>query len=175
MSRPFAALALALTMPIAVGCGSTTSSSSSKQQAPSVSRASTGSSASSTAQTEFVVRADTICRRIATERERLKFASPSQFRSLLPHLSAYDHALFSQLSKLTAPSSMAADWKQIIADVKALADSTASVAHAVRTRHASGAIRLFDAFSQAHARLRSQAERIGMQDCAHYGTAWASR
>ncbi len=117
---------------------------------------------------QLIASASRICRRIATERDKLKFSGPGQFELIVPRLNAYQHALLGELSRLTPPPSMHGAWSQIISDAQTLAAATTELNRRAQENSTHAPSTLFALFSQAHMHLQGVARRNDITGCATY-------
>jgi hypothetical protein len=161
---------MAMTLAVS-GCGG----SKPANQAASTSRIAsstqtTRQTASSTAtalltRAELIARADAICQRVNAKRALITIRTRQDYARLLP-LATYEQAALVELGKLTAPTSMASDWRQILADGQTLADDTAKLGEDVKANYLTTARRLFAITVQVQRQMLATARRDGFRDCA---------
>jgi hypothetical protein len=134
-----------------------------------------GSGGQSAAQ--LVARADPICEGTNAKREAANASlghatslkSPAVLADLAktaPGLAAYDTSAVSQLRKLQAPSSLAGDWRSILADLQQLAEDTARLGAYGKEKNVKSAESLLSASRATRRQLVAIATRDRLAPCA---------
>jgi hypothetical protein len=134
-----------------------------------------GSGGQSAAQ--LVARADPICEGTNAKREAANASlghatslkSPTVLSALAktaPGLAAYDSAAVAQLRKLQAPSSLANDWRSMLADLQQLAEDTAHLGKYASEKNVKGAESLLSASRASRRQLVAIATHVGVTPCA---------
>ncbi len=134
-----------------------------------------GSGGQSAAQ--LVARADPICEGTNAKREAANatlghatsLKSPSVLAGLAktaPGLAAYDSAAVAQLRKLQAPSSLASDWRSMLADLQQLAEDTARLGRYAGEKNVKGAESLLGSSRATRTQLVAIATRDRLTPCA---------
>jgi hypothetical protein len=148
MSRTrIAALALAATTLAASGCGESSKTTTSTRA-------------------EFIAKADAICGRVNARRASTHIRTHQDFVRLIPPLAAYEQTAITELGKLTAPASMANDWRQIVAGDQTITNDTAKLGEYETSKNFAAARALIATSSQAQVQMMATAKRDGFSDCA---------
>lgn len=120
---------------------------------------------------DLIAKADPICRR-AHEALTSSKLTPRDLTSVGPGIAAIDRQVSSELSKLTPPASMAADWKVIVDGFRRAGEGLDQVVSVART---SGLSKLSQALIQGEKEftkgqsVRSiTASRNGFVECSKY-------
>jgi hypothetical protein len=115
---------------------------------------------------EFIARADKICRRINAKRESFKIASKSDLASVVPVLAAYEQAAVAEMRKLTPPASIARGWNQILEGADRLANATAELGEAAKANKIQQTGTLSKEAEKANEQVLVVSKREGIMDCA---------
>jgi hypothetical protein len=170
MSRtPIATLMLATVMLAASGCGGSSKSSSQaalSTQTASPTQAESPASNAPLSRAELITKADAICKGVNAKRATVHLRTNQDFVRTLPQVAAYERSEIAELSKLTPPSSMATDWREILAGNRMIAENTAKVAEYTKANNISGAHTLLVSATQAQDQLTATAQRDGFKACA---------
>jgi hypothetical protein len=134
-----------------------------------------GGTSKSLTRTELIAKADPVCRRINAEITYYTNLTPSNSQDLVsasavaraaPRISLTEHAAQASLEKLTPPSAMAGDWKQIVAGVQTLAEDTQQLGVSIQAKNTSRTIALTSSASGTLQRVHTLAAQDGFHDCA---------
>jgi hypothetical protein len=115
--------------------------------------------------TELIAKADAICHGVNERLSSTRIGSADDYARLLPSLAAYRQTAADELGKLTPPASMAADWKQIVADAHTLAAEVAKIGEVAKTKDFNATAALVKKASGVQAHLASIAARNGVKEC----------
>jgi hypothetical protein len=173
-----AAFALIAGLLVVSGCGSSTTKSSTASTASAQSSTTTPATSPSTASTEtrpqpspenaaFITKADTICKTANAKRDALRTSSASSNSKFL-ETAASEQEEYAKLAKLSNPSTIAADWKRIIADVQVLAKSTATIASYAQANRLKGVQHIFSTVGETEHDLVAIAKRDGFNNCTKF-------
>jgi hypothetical protein len=161
---------------VVFGCGGSSKSSTSKT-ASSSTQASTGSEASgggSPAPTgtltpaQLIAKGNAICYRLNARRSSIVVATPHDYERLVPPLAAYELASAAEMSKLTPPPSMAADWRRIVAGSRLIALATGRFRKSADAGNAAKSRPLDAMLTKGIDELTSAAKHAGLSECAHF-------
>lgn len=121
-----------------------------------------GSSSNTLSQTELVAKADAICKRAnaVREAERAGTNYAATVRS--------EQQALAELTKLIPPSTLAADWHQLLSDDNTLVKDTATFANFIQTHDPRGAHATIVAATNLQHTLGVLATRDGFKDCAQF-------
>jgi hypothetical protein len=142
---------------VTLGCGGTSGTSKSLTRA------------------ELIAKADTICKRINKEIAFYSSLTPASSQDLVsksavaravPRISSIESATGADLGKLTAPSAMAGDWRQIVVGVQTLADDTRRYGEAIQKGNGVGTSAVALSSARLLQRINALAARDGFADCA---------
>jgi hypothetical protein len=115
---------------------------------------------------ELIAKADAICARFHTELHAHGSKTPQELARNVPLLASYEQTAGAELRKLTAPASMANDWKQIVDSVQTLANDTAKVAPYAKENKLQAAQSLISEGQQVQQQALAMAKRDGFNQCA---------
>jgi hypothetical protein len=165
-----AALALTAATLAASGCGGSSKTESTTSAASATTPATTASTktASGTALTraELIAKAEPICARANAELSSTTVRSGSEFARALPQAAAYERAEATELSKLAPPGTMAVDWEQIVAGIRAFAEDTAKVGEYIQSKNPTAATTLYAAAKKDHEHVAAIFKGDGFKECA---------
>jgi hypothetical protein len=163
--REVAAAALLATALAAQGCGGSSKSSQSASSQPSMTRAA------------LIAKADPVCGRINKKIEFYSNLKPSDSRDLVsaaaveraaPLIASFERSAHDELAKLAPPSSMAADWREIVDGVEAIANDTQQLGQdlsaKVKVRGKIAGLTASATITLQH--VNAVAARNGFKDCA---------
>lgn len=154
---------------LAAGCGSTSNASSSAGHSASAHTLSSRTAAS--ADQPFTVKAEVICERVNDAIAAAKPASNGvrEIERIVPRRVALELASAGELSRLTAPASVAGAWRKMLAYRRKLAHELAELVSAAK-RNDLAAIRALTASKQrVHHQLFLTATAAGFKMCARVG------
>ncbi len=159
------ALAVALA---AAGCGASGSGSASGSGGGS---GTTGESASTgSSRAKLIAAADAICQRVnnelAASQKQQKSLEPKEIVRFAPRNAALELKALAALHKLTPPASLAAQWGQILAYKRALAEELAKLGRDASSNDSAGIEALATSKRALHAKLLATASRLGFKECA---------
>jgi hypothetical protein len=146
-------LMLALLASIATGCG--------------------GSHASSSATSRMIAGADTICKGVNARRTAAnKRVGAVTSQAALPKvaavaagLAAYERDAVGELRKLTAPASLAQDWRKILTGAEQLAENTAKLGEEAKAKNLKRVESLIHEDQKSEKELISIATTAGFKHC----------
>lgn len=168
----WAAAVIVTSMLAVAGCGGSSSpkpTGTAANEGPTQTRAPGHSSGSPS----VIVKADAICRRLNNE---LTAAPPrgveaSQIARSAPHNAALEQRAIVELTRITPPTALAGDWRQMIAYRQTLADDLLKLARYAKANDAVSMQALAVSKKRAHQKLSELATRDGFNDCAHLSAA----
>jgi hypothetical protein len=137
--------------------------------ATAVSACGSGGTTKSLTRADLIGRADAICGRINAQISAHPYRTRQAIARLASQQAAYEHAAIAELSALVPPVSVAADWKQIIADARTLADDTAKLAVYAKANNLKSGFALVSSDAPVHARMLALAKRNGFKECSRPG------
>lgn len=138
---------------VVLGCGGSSTPTSSTSPSTSSTL-----STSTVSRADLIAKADSICRRVNAGRSH---ARPR--RRLTPsQVVAYEREEYNEFAKLTAPASMSADWRRIVADTRELAGLLAKFVGL----NGPAQQRLLRALGKVNGDMIATAKRDGFNDCA---------
>jgi hypothetical protein len=185
-------LILSLVVLVASGCGSSSSTTSNNSNAASntstgnpptsststsISPASnnpTGSSstgsneASSTPlnRTVLTTNANAICKRAHTQLMGLATGNTQNVEQIYSKAATYERTALTELQKLSPPTELAKDWKQIVSAVGTLADDSTKYAEYASTKNLSKSRELAEAYGTVKRPAVAVATHDGLTGCA---------
>jgi hypothetical protein len=119
----------------------------------------------------FIAKADAICARLNSQisgREPSKITMSEIARLSLAHATLEQKAL-NELTRLVPPSSLAGDWKRIIAYRRTLIDELIKFAQYAKANDTRAVQTLSVSKEQVHRKLTATAKRAGFTACARVG------
>jgi hypothetical protein len=159
------ALALALVL---MGCGGSGRANSTAAGAASTS--STSTTTGPQPNRSFVASADEICRRMAVNIKGGGFVITRQTMARYGAANgAVELSALRQLSRLTPPASLAADWLRMLADGHQLARELTALGAAAARNEQTAIDAVVSAKKRIHANLRAIAQPRGFKNCAQFG------
>jgi hypothetical protein len=146
--RQLTALTLAAATLAAAGCG--------------------GSSSKSLTRSQLIAKADSICHRVNAKLTSAngQINSQQDIARLAPQLAAYEQEAVVQLSKLTAPATIASDWKTIVTAAGTLAQNTAKLGEYAKANNLTAARALVSTSKKVQQQMLAVAKRDGFKDCS---------
>jgi hypothetical protein len=114
---------------------------------------------------ELIAATDSACHRIHTKLASYSISTVAQLGIVARGLSKYEDDVIAELDKLTPSSSLAGDWRQIVADLHILAHNTARLGEMARKHKLSGANALIGEVNDARQRVLTIARRDGFKGC----------
>ena len=138
-------------MLVFAGCGGSSASKTSK-----------GESASMTSG-QFIAKADTICARF---KNKVAPLHNTNLAIVAPQLVAVERGALLELNKLTPPSSMAEDWKQILADQQQITEDTTKLGEYGKANNVSAERTLFYTGEKIQQQMTATAAQDGLKNCA---------
>ncbi|HEY5194238.1 MAG TPA: hypothetical protein VIJ39_10260 [Solirubrobacteraceae bacterium] len=155
--RLLIAAALLTTVLVASGCGSTSTSASKPLT-----------------RSELVAKVEPICARINTKISYYSNLTPSNSKDLVsksaiasaaPQISSVERNAVAEMEKLTPPSALANDWKQIVDGVKTVSEDTMKVGEDVKIENRTLAASVMASAETALQQMRAAAARDGLAQC----------
>jgi hypothetical protein len=126
-----------------------------------------GSSSHSLTRAQLIAKGDAICSRVDAESGSFTIRTDHDHALYLPALAAYEQAASSEMRALVPPDSMANDWRQIVADAQAVADSMTRVGEYAQSHKPSAAPKaLYAPAATAVQDMLTVAQRDGFKACA---------
>jgi hypothetical protein len=124
-----------------------------------------GGSGSSTS--DFVARADAICKRVNDRIMALgRPTTTAQLLKIGPSAIAYEQQALSQLGALKAPSQLSADWQKILADLMHLTGDATSLVAAVKANDNATEQKLVADSGKVQLEVTALASKHGLKECA---------
>jgi hypothetical protein len=117
---------------------------------------------------ELVAKANSICKRLNTQHKSINIRTQEEYIRLLKTTAAEDQIAFTELAKLTPPTSLASDWKQFVADGRALAQDATQLATYLTTYNRRSASMVNRSTSVVMQAIHTTAERDGLTECAQF-------
>lgn len=172
-----AALAVAASALIASGCGGSSKSSthtessalagSTTQQASTSSPKQASTSSKPLTRTQLIAKADAICKRVNARLASSTAHNHQQIVRIAAQLAAFERTATGELMQLVPPAELATDWSQIVAGVRALADTTARYGEYAASNQLANAQKFIVAGRRRTRQAAAVAKRDGFTDCAH--------
>jgi hypothetical protein len=165
--RVRSSLAVILAILALSACGG---SSGAVQSTASIAGASQ-SAASSPAVAGAIVRADAICRRLNTEltAKRPKSVSVKEIESISPRNATLEQKAVNELAKLSAPTVIVREWRQVIAYRRSLAGALIALTGAARAGDTARIKKLGQAKASVRKKLLEVGKHIGFTSCQELG------
>jgi hypothetical protein len=139
---------LAVTMLAASGCGGS------------------ANSAKTLTRTVLIAKADVICKRLNVNRDSTPIRSQQDVARILSQHAIYERDELAELGKLVPPTSMANDWKRMLAGIQTLAEDTAKVGEYVKSNNRAAARPLISTAANAQQQVLTIAKHNGFKECA---------
>jgi hypothetical protein len=170
-------LLAAVTCLTIAGCGGGASTAGTATSASTTSTTSVGTNSTpkspgtSPAESQFIAKADEICRGVNIELAAIKPKSKGlqEVARLTPRNVALEEGALAKLAKLNPPSSLAHDWQQMLGYRRVLADELSKLVGSARQEDAAALKALTASKKRTHASLGELATRDGFKDCATVG------
>lgn len=147
---------------IGSGCGGSTKPPA---QAAGSNSANTTTQTKKLTDAELIAATDSACRRIHAKLASYHISTIAQLGSVARELSDYESQVVADLDKLTPSTSLASDWKQIVADLHILASNTARVGDLTRKQEFNQSTGLIREVNDARQRVLAIAMRDGFRGC----------
>jgi hypothetical protein len=138
---------------------------------------STGSSTSAGSRAELVAQADPICEQVAAERtaankalEKVAHSTTKELQvlaRLAPPIGVREQQAVARLRTLSAPSSLSADWQQVLTGMQQLAEDTTKIAADAKV----GNLKHVEAVTASGRKLRQKLTTLA----AHFGFVYCGR
>jgi len=164
LNTRLAASALATIMLTASGCGESAKSSSHSALAGSSQLEAQTKRPLNRAQ--LIAQADAICERVNTERDSMTIRTRADYARILPQIATYEQTALAEMIKFSPPKSMEEDWKQILNEIRTIAESTAKAGESFQSHHINPPTSLLTSAAAAGQRLSLVAHRDGFKACA---------
>jgi hypothetical protein len=130
---------------------------------------SSGSSDTALSRGELIAKADAICSHLKVQRKALLGqATRAQFASRLGQAGNYAQTAATELSRLKPPTTLAADWKQIVENEKQLAADTVTLSGYLTTHNPRGARLTLASAGTLEQTTSGIAIRDGFGSCSHF-------
>jgi hypothetical protein len=129
-----------------------------------------GGSANALTRDELVAKANAICKTANNYRHStLAHKSGAAYRAALAQIGKNEQVAVVSLRKLTAPSSISGDWKQIVDAEGKLAEDTVELGEYVQEHNRRGARLLINVAGPVEEQMSALANKDGLRDCARFG------
>lgn len=177
-----AVVAIVLVVCLAAGCGGTSKTGASAASSPAVVQPRTdttprksSSAGASHGRARFVAAAEAICRRLSREIADPKgtVLNAKNLARLAPRHAALEKNAVRELSGLTPPTSVTADWLKILAYRRTLAADLAKLGEAGKVNDIAAINELGDRKRRLYRELSALATRDGLAACGRAGKAAA--
>jgi hypothetical protein len=144
------------------GCGSSGSSTAGSTQQLTASAPSSGPTA------QLIVQADAICKRRNAALSALPLKSPNahEVELFAAKSVALDEAALAELSRLSAPASLASDWQQILGYTSGLRGDMVKLREDAKHNDTKPIVALGQSTASLKKKLLAVATRAGFKDCA---------
>lgn len=129
-----------------------------------------GASSKALTRAELVAKADAICGRLHRIHASMSIKTRQDVGVVLPRVASYEQAAIGELEKLTPSESMAADWKQILAADRRLANYTRMYAQSVAADNSRAARALLSSAVNVQKTMAAAAQRDGFKECAGFAS-----
>ncbi|HEX3850551.1 MAG TPA: hypothetical protein VHW01_06265 [Polyangiaceae bacterium] len=126
-----------------------------------------GSSAKTLTRAQLTSEANEICHRVNVKLDATnhQVKTPQDLARLAPQLVSFEQGALAELSKLSPPSELADDWKEILADAQTLADNTAKLGEYAKSKQTNATRELIQTSEQVQLKMIATAKRDGLTDC----------
>jgi hypothetical protein len=127
-----------------------------------------GGSGKALSRSELIAKANVICKRLNGERKSINIKTRQDYIRVLKKFARDEQIAFTELGKLTPPTSLARDWKQLVAGVQTVSkDMTQLVGYMTTYNNRSARIlnRSANAVLQT---MHAISERDGLTECAQF-------
>jgi hypothetical protein len=134
-----------------------------------------GSSSATNTKAQLIAQADPICKQVALKRaaankavEKVGSSTTKELQvlaRLAPPIAAEEHAAVAQLHALKAPTSLEADWQQLLAGIGQLADDTTEIAAHAKSNDLKGVESVTSSGRKLREQLTAIAKRDGFTYC----------
>jgi hypothetical protein len=115
---------------------------------------------------QLLARADAVCRRVNKRLSSVTIKTQKDLVRVLPKVAGYEQQSLAELSKLIPPASLADDWKTIITGAQTIADNTAKLTEAARTKDLKTVHVLLSEVGKVQQHTTAIAKRDGFKDCS---------
>lgn len=116
---------------------------------------------------QLIAKADAICQRLQTTLESNNVGTSQDIGRVAPELASTERAALAELRKLTPPSELAGDWREILAGARSLAESTERLGEYARQNKYSSARRFIVSAEAVHHQMTAITTQDGFHDCTH--------
>ncbi len=162
----FSALALTAVTLAAAGCGGSQETKSHGGASTRSSSTTGQAGATRSVSAGFIARADAICARTNAELYASPVTKAQGYAIVAPQYAVYFRTETAELSKLTPPTPMANDWRQIVGGFQMVSEDLAKVGENLQKHAAKAAGSLFTAANTTREHIIAIAARDGFKDCA---------
>jgi hypothetical protein len=113
---------------------------------------------------QLLAKADAICARLVAQVTPIHESDVSR---AAPRIVAYERAALSDLNKLTAPSSLAYDWNQILETQQEVSNETIKLAQLTEEKNTGAARIVLTNLGKLQHEMLTIAARDGFKECSH--------
>jgi hypothetical protein len=116
--------------------------------------------------TAVTARANAICAAINREREQITLTSKQSYLTLVPSLIATERRAIKELEAVIPPTSVARDWRQILADARTIVNESTTTLNSIRQGNIAAVRMLLTHGKETQEQMATLSTRDGFDECA---------